>query len=283
MTNTPQFQLTGPKAAGDLTERRKELIYCDGYDVTTGVTTFNADPNNQETDVPVFGQDENITGTATTSSNVGLTILEQNAKSNGFMRLLHGLRPSNNPLNYPTQFNAKDLQEVNLLTLRKNNDDDRVIMSRFQAGVSFASAYPEGGAADKAQRAYTGKGSPVREFDGLVTCDLVVSGEAIRYTSATGLAQVPREKSGTYAVHIEALNVPGGDLSSESVEREPVKEVTPDMVSSLGIVSWDKITEAVGLPTVNKAHIYYLLSGVTGIPTTTSGIEPEGMRGVPTT
>jgi len=273
----PTYQLSGPKSPDDLTDRRKELIYCDGYDVTAGVTVFGADPNNNDFDSPVFGQDENLSGTSTNSANVNLTIFEQNEKSNGFLRLIHGMRPSNNPLNAPKQYAPKNLEPVNLMSLRKKNDDTRVIMSRFWQGVQFSAAWPEGAADDKAQRAFTGKGSPCREFDGLLTCDLVVSGESLRSIPY----QVPNEAAGTYAVAIEMVKFPGGDQSSDDAEREPVNPVTPDMVSSAGVITWANLLTAVSLDDPGHAHVYYLQSGVTGIPTTNTTIEPEGMRGAP--
>jgi hypothetical protein len=188
------------------------------------------------------------------------------------------MRPSNAPGNTPKQYVSKRLSPVNLLALRKKNDDTEIIMSRFSQGVQFASAWPEGAPDDKAQRMFTGKGSPVREFDGLITCDLIESGGG---TLRSTPYQVPGEAAGTYAVAIDMLKFPGGDISSDSAEREPLNPVTPNMVHADGYVDWDDCIAACSLDLPNRAHVYYLLSGVSGIPTTNSTIEPEGMRGTP--
>lgn len=272
-------KLTGPRTPSDLTDRRKELIYCDGYDSTDGVTAFTSDPNNNETDIAVFGSDDNIAATNTTSANVNLTILEQNEKLNAFMRLIHGMRPDNNPLNTPKQYESNDLEEVNMLVLRKNNSDDKIVASRFYRTVQFSSSWPEGGPDDKSQRMFTGKGVPAREFDGLITCDLIASGGG---TLRSTPFEVPGEASGVYAVHIEMVFYPGGDLSVDNADREPIKKVDANMVSSAGVVDWPSCVSAVGMGEVpNRAHVYYLLSGASGIPETTSTIAPQGMRGAP--
>ena len=272
-------KLSGPKNPSDLSDRRKELIFCDGYDSTEGITAFTSDPNNNDTDIPVFGSDDNIAGTNTTSANVAATLLEQNDKSNAFMRLVHGMQPSNNPLNTPKQYNTNDLEEVNLLVMRKNNNDDKIIQSRFWRSVQFSAAWPEGGPDDKSQRAFSGKGTPCREFDGLVTADLIASGGG---TLRSTPQEVPGELASTYAVHIEMLYFPGGDNASDNVDRESIRTVTPGMVSSAGVVNWTTCVAAVGMADApNKAHVYYLLSGVTGIPDTNSTIAPQGMRGSP--
>lgn len=267
-----QYKLTGPMSAEDLTDRRKELIYCDGYDVTAGVTAFTAEPNNSEVDEAVFGQDDNITGTNTTSTTVGLTILEQNDKSNGFLRLIHGMKPKKNPWASPTQYAPRLLQPVNLLVLRKNNEETKIIASRFFRSVQFSEAYPEGNPDDKARRAFTGKGSPAREFDGLVTCETLASGSDLSVTPYA----VPNEAAETYAVHIEALQLSGDEL----IAREPIITVTPTMISSTGTVNWTEIENSTSI-TVTHAHVYYLLSGVEGIPSKDPSIEPQGLFGVP--
>lgn len=270
------WKLPGPKSPEDLTDRRKELLFCDGYDATPGVIALTSTPNNTDFDQPVFGSDENLAGTNSTSSNLSLTLLEQNEKSNGLLHLLHGKRPDTNPLNAPKQYRPRDLESVNVLILRKKNDDSKIIQSRLFPKVQFAAAYPEGGPDDKSQRVFNGKGAPAREFDGLMTCDLVQSGENLRSSPYA----VDGESASTFAVYIEALSFPGGDLSAEA-DRDPIKTVTPAMVSSAGVVDWASITAAVQIQSVNYAHIYYLVSGVTGIPETNTTIEPEGMRGAP--
>ena len=100
------YRLPGPSSPDDLTARRKELVYCDGYDTTTGMTAQTTDTNSNETDLPVFGTDENISGTNVVSANVSMAILEQDEKSNGFLRLIHGMRPTTNPLNSPANIVA---------------------------------------------------------------------------------------------------------------------------------------------------------------------------------
>lgn len=274
------YRLPGASSPEDLTARRKELAYCDGYDTTTGMTAQTSDTNTTETDLPVFGTDDNISGTNVTSANIAMTILEQNEKSNGFLRLIHNMRPTTNPLNSPAQYRGINIAPVNVLILRKSNDDSKVIMSRFYKGWQPAEKYPEGGADDKAQRAYTGKSAPAREFDGLSTCDLLTSGES---TLRSTPFLVPNENAAVYAYHIEALNFPGQDFSSTSAEREAIKAVTPGMVSSTGVIDWPTVVAEATLSSVNALHVYYLLSGVTGIPETNTTIEPEGMRGAPLT
>lgn len=268
-----------PKAAkspDDLTERRKELIFLDGYDVTDGVTVFTASPNTEDVNLPVFGQDENITGTSVTSAGVNISALEPNESIPQLVRLLHNQRPSKDPLANPTQYRTKDIDPVNVLVMRKNNSDEKIINSKFFAGVTFAPAYPEGAPNDKSVRAYTGTGGPAREFDSIITADLVQSGEALR----SAPYEVPREVSGTYAAYIEMIEVPsGGTIGSAGLVREPIRTPTPDMVDSDGNITWSELTGSVSLSNPTYAHVYYMLSGVTGIPDTTSTINPEGMRG----
>ncbi len=276
-------RLPGPRSPEDLTDRRNEEVYVDGYNVTDGMTAFTGDANVSDTDIPVFGQKDNITGTITTSSNLSMTVLEQNEKSNGLMRLLHGMKPSSNPLNDPKSYKPNKLKEVNTLAMRKKNDESAVVMSRFWPGVQFGAAYPSGGPDDKSQRAFNGKGGTCKEYDGLLTCDLIASGGGI----AERLRTAPQLIDNAYAIHIEMIYAPGGDLASENLQREPIKDIstysvdtTIKMVNSLGDVYWPACVEAVTMEnTPNYAHVYYLLSGITGVPGTTSTIAPEGMRG----
>lgn len=273
-------KLTGPRSASDLTERRKELIFVDGYDCTAGLTVFTSDHNTNEVDVPVHGSDDNLTGVTTTSSNVSATILEQNVKPNGFLRLLHAMRPTNDPLDTPVKYDPQFIEEVDFLTMRKTNDDTSIVSSRLIRSVQLNPAQPEGGADDKSQRAYSGKGNPVIEVDGVITCDRVQSGENLR---SSPQEVTPPDASGVYALHIVMLKFPGGDLSSKDVEREPIKTVTSSMVDSTGTVTWSALTAEVSLDTPDRAQIYYMTSGIEGIPETNSTIDPEGMRGDPIT
>jgi len=270
------YKLKSAKSPDDLTERRKELIYIDGYDQTEGVTVFTLTPNVNETNLPVFGRDSNITGTNVTSSAVSITVLEPNEGVPGIVRLIHNQKPVNDPGANPTQYRSKDIDPINLLVMRKNNADDDIMSTRFVPGVTLSPAYPEGAPDDKSARAFTGTGGTVREFDGVVTCDLIQSGESLRSAPTA----VPREVDNVYAVHIEMLEVPsGGTIGSSGLKREPIYEPTAAMVDSAGNVTWDELTGAVTLSNPTYAHVYYLLSGTTGIPTTNSTIEPEGMRG----
>lgn len=278
MNNTAPNKLTGPRSSSDLTERRKELIFVDGYDCTAGMTVFTSDHNTNEVDEAVHGSDANLTGSTTTSSNVSATILEQDAKLNGFQRLIHGMRPTNNPKNTPVKYDSKDMEEVDILLLRKTNDDTNIVSSRLVRSVPFNPAQPEGGADEKGRRAYSGKGQPVLEYDGAMTCDLVQSGDALR---SSPQEITPPDASDVYAAHIVMLKFPGGDLNSKAVEREMIKTVKSNMVDSTGTVTWSNLTDEVSLQDPDRALIYYLLSGTEGIPETNSTIDPEGMRGAP--
>lgn len=251
----------------------------DGYDASAGMTAFTADPNVNETDIPQFGKDDNLTGTVTSSNNVAFTVLEQSEKSLGVMRLLHGKKPSTNPLNDPKQYRSRNLEPVNLLSMQKDNDDNQIVKTRMWRGVQFNQALPEGAADDKSQRSFTGKGGTVREFDGLVTCDLIESGGgSVNALRSTPFA-VPGETANTFAIHIEMLKYPGNDLASEDAKREPIEPVTPAMVNSAGVVDWPECVAGTNIDDPNRAHVYYLLSGIQGIPNTNATIEPEGMRG----
>lgn len=273
-------KLTGVQDSGDLTDRRKELVFVEGYNVTAGVTVFGADHNNKETDEAVFGADKNITGQATVSSNITITQLEANEKYNGFMRLIHNMRPSNNPLNTPVKYAPSNTVPVDVLVMRKNNADTKIVGSRLHTDMAVTPAPPEGAPDDKARRSYTGKGSPVEEFDGILLCDRITDGGSLRNTPTE---IVPPAASQVYAAHIVMWKFPGGDLSSMDAEREPIKTVTPNMIDSDGTVTWANMTAEVSLDGPTHALIYYLGSGLSGTPETTADLNPQGARGDPET
>lgn len=272
------YKPNAARSPSDLTERRKELIFADGYDVTEGATVMTATANKNEINLAVFGQDENITGTNITSASLSLTLLESDKGVVGFNRIIHNAKPVKDPTDGIYQYRAEDLDPVNVLILRKANDDTRIISSRFHPGVMFSPAYPEGAPDDKTVRAYTGNGGPAKEFDGLATCDLIESGGGTLRSTPWA---IPRELSGTYAFWIEMVEPPtGGDNSAPGLKREPIRTPTPAMVSAAGVVDWPSLVSAVSsLSNPTYAQVYYLVSGVTGIPDNNTTIQPEGLRG----
>lgn len=272
---TDLYKPVSVKTPEDLTERRKELLYFDGYDVTTGLTVQDSSPNVKETDIPVYGQDENITGTNVTSANVSATIMEPNIGVQGAMRLIHGMKPVKDPaFGTLKQYRAKDIKPVTPLILRKANDDTSIVSSRLYIDATFSPVYPSGAADDKTVRAWTGKSGPAREFDGLVTCDVVTEGDTLRSTPYT----VPREADGVYAIYIKVADASLGQ-DNDDMPTDSIKTPTSGMVNSAGVPDWTEIRNASSLSTVTHAQIYYIVSGATGIPATNSTIEPEGLRG----
>lgn len=232
----------------DLRKRKKEDLFVEGYyiasasDVTSSIDAAQAS-------IEIYGEDDPLTSTTVNNGTLNVTLYDKSGDIT-LQSLLTNQDPGATGSN--KQFYYSDVTPVGAWINIKDKDNTKYVSSMFFNNWVPTPGMPQGGAGEKAQRAFSGQCGIPKEFtQPLVSERITLSGSpALMY----GPWAVPGSSPAVYAVKILAID----DTSTWKTQEVKVSSTMVLANKSVSKTAIEAGLDAAIFATATKAFILYL-------------------------